>query len=338
MSRYGRRSRYGRKKIGSRRNFRKTFKKQVVGASIGAAKSGYAGGAICKSLGQLWPACMIVKLRYSTCQSAHAGSATCALAGAAPADSYYNNVFTCYPYDIGAAKGPLEAVPYGAGAGVLWTPVAGQSTVNKHALGITRLFAAANAASQSTGVYSRLCVLKCQLKYDYTFYVTENEAKSPATMNFGLTGPQIAGKHILHPVGYKDTVYVAPSTCDTFDVIWSQGDVRRKSTSPKGNPSGFLNAANGMTGFPLQTHRLIWRHTVWPHRLLEMGFTDYVSDQSSFGTVAALPTNYAGVQCCGFFPRNSNGSALSGAPSDGVVHIEAVFTCLFKDIISSLIN
>lgn len=312
---YGRRrSKYGRRRM--------SVKRRIVGASARAAKSTYTGTPMCRDLGTLWPSCMITKLRYHAMMQPFNGSATLGLQSGVRG-YYYNNVLNMYPTP-GAVT---NAATFANGATSNWVDAsaAGTSVLSTTgAAGIARLLGSPGASS--TTMYQRCCVLSARV-----VLTIELQPNQISTTN-GIFG---TGKsyHFLHPLSLTDSTYAAPSSPAATDSFWNQPDVRKKLAGPVTG----INMANSSTsntayGVAKPGTLVRWKHVIWPHKVYDMPFEEYVGDNGSFGTNASYPTRMGALQFGGFCPSNTN---IDGCQI-GLIHTEIIFTCLFKDLVGNL--
>lgn len=323
---FRRRSFVKRRKFGYRSKFKRSnYKKRLVGGAARAARSSYTNTPMCRDLGMIWPSCLITKLRYVAYLPADFRSGTQGLMTSTTDEgTSYSSFFTYWPADVGAAIGPLRACPYaGATAATAYSDKQGFTALATDALGIDKLLVA--AGSSPSAPYSRCCVLSA--RYSFTFSFFHGTQATTAAPN-PIVGPS---RHMLHPMCNKDVVITPVTTCATADAMWLQPDVvRRYRGNCIGSAMNFSTTAAAASVAP-PGHSVRWKGTIWPHKLLDKTFTDYVSDDNSFGTAAALPTNYVGHQFGGFL-SNLGETDNYFPPDRGVLFANVVFTCLFKDI------
>lgn len=190
------------------------------------------------------------------------------------------------------------------------------------ALGIDKLLSAGGAAP--TAVYTKYCVLSAKYQVSFSFM---NQNVSTATTDAPIVPPS---QHFMHSLTKSDEPLTVITTQSSLDSAWNQPDVRRKYVGAKAGHILQTATAVAINGSTLPAVSIVWKGTVWPHKLLDKTFTDYVSDDNSFGQAASKPTNYCGIQFGGLF--SEGGSATRKPPNEGYCHMNVVFTCLFKDI------
>lgn len=318
-----------RKFSGRGRYKRSNYKKRLVGGAARAARSSYTNTPMCRDLGSIWPSCLITKLRFHAVVPADYRTGSSAMTGTANQGTSYSSFFNFWPnYSTGGTPnpaGPLVAATYGGTAATACPTVTGFTPPTAEAMGVDKLLAEGKVGSV-TGPYSRCCVLAANYKYTITAYHALSQG-SLVPMPITLPSQQF-----LHPMCSKDQIITVPTTQSTADSMWNQPDVQRKYvTRSTQGVMAVQNAGTTLVMPNLPATTCIWRGKIWPHKLLDKTFTDYVSDDSSFGTYNSMPTNFVGHQLAGFFSANGDTTNYV-SPDDAVLHINVVFTCLFKDI------
>jgi hypothetical protein len=255
--------------------------------------------------------------------------------------TYYSGVLTLWPYYASSSIGPLSNSTFGTIAtfGYAGTAANGLTPQASSAVGVARLFGAATGAAVANTVYQRMAVLSCAMKCRTDLWTCSTSA-SPTATALAAQIAMLPTQHYFHPMGYKDAPYTAPSTCALNDSFFAQPDVSRKVAGRVS--SSFA----GSSGTPATTYAgmapacsVRWSRNLYPHKLLNMGFDEYVSADSSFGTTAALPSNFTGVQLAGFSPAmavSSGTSTIVGSMGYGTHTLDLVFTVLLKDFVGSL--
>lgn len=319
-----------RRKFGYRAKSKRTYKKRLIGGAARAARSTYTNTPICRDLGMLWPSCLITKLRYHAFLPADFRTGTGAvITNTADEGHSYSAFFTFWPADVGIGIGPLRGCTYGGGtSATAYANKTGFSVLTNDAMGIDKLLAAAGAGA-ATGTYSKCCVLSA--RYQFTISMFHGSSDTDL-LPIPMAPPSM---HMLHPMCNKDPVITPLTTTVSVDSMWNQPDVKRRyvakaTGSVQGNSGGSATVISNIPG-----HVVKWKGTIWPHKLLDKTFTDYVSDDNSFGTSAAMPANYAGLQFAGFIPE-LGADATFFAFDRAVLHCNVVFTCLFKDVAGTL--
>lgn len=322
-----------------------SYKKKLIGGAARAARSTYTGTALCKDLGPLFPSCLITKLRFSAIVGAHADTSTpttgCDLA-VGTVGNYYSNLFNLWPdYDSTTPIGPLTGGAYGGAAAVsAWaqTSAKGFSPVSTECLGMSRLFGVAGGGAAS--VYQRMCVLS--VKYEFTYRLWQAystpDASNDSVVAEVASGPSI---HHFHPVSYKDSTITAATSMANSMSASNQPDVKTKLVGKQYGcmSTNHLAADVGRAAVRLDGHTCRWKGVAWPHKMLEIPFTEYVSNESAYGNATTLPQMKCGIQMTGFSPgyiRTGDTVAVSGSMDYGTLSIRAVFTVLFKDFVGSL--
>jgi len=317
-----------RRKFGYRSKFKRrgNYKKRLVGGAARAARSSYTNTPMCRDLGSIWPSCLITKLRFHAVVPADFRTQDIegGLTATGSAGTSYSSFINMWPNYSATPTGPLTQASYGGtntteyklASYTAWTNVTAQ------AMGIDKLLAEGKSGD-ATGPYSRCCVLSVQYRYTLSFFHKRVEA---GTTPVAVVTPS---QHILHPMCNKDQIITAVTNQSHMDAMWNQPDVQRRYRQhPVGVQLGTTSGATQTYGIPGVSVQ--WKGKVWPHKLLDKTFTDYVSEDSSFGTYVAAPTNFVGHQLGGFFSNFDTSKYLS--PNVGHLHINMVFTCLFKDI------
>lgn len=315
-----------------RRSFRRGSKLSKnaapIRAAARAATSAYTNTPMCKDLGKLWPECMVLKLPFHATHQAVNINATATIAAAGA----YHWSYQYYPITGNANNGLFGGTGCpGAPATFLDGSGSGFTVPTRGAQGVARLLSAAGGA----GVYQNMCVLR---------------AKGRATLCLqGATGANLAavdqvgvapGVHFMHHVNNTDAFYTVPTNAASADDFWNQPDVRRKYTT--GDAGGANSTAPNLAGttswIPSKLQKVSWPIDVMPHKLLRMGFSEYVSDARSFGTSVARPTQFAATQFtgCSLPVIDSGLHPLGVVYNNAWVHTSMVFTVLLKDVVGTI--
>lgn len=302
---YGRR--FGRRKSSN-------VKKRVVGMAGRAAARRFRGTPMCKDLGALTPKCLATKVRQHATLPAGGtlGSALAMAVGGITTDRYYNNILWCYPYQ-----------PF-----VNYSTVAGYSACSGSAIGWAKLIGTTGA----TALFKRCCVLNVNMVLTLSFSteIAENDGKSsPQSIT---NQPTTLGYHYFHPRSNDESALPNPTSTALNDQTFCQPDVLKKVAGRDMSQvlvyQGDAAATTTSRCNIYPGSRVVWRKTVWPHKVLDIPFSQYVGDENSFGTSSALPTNYACVDVAGFF------SSLNGAmspPENARIECYLTWTLLLKE-------
>lgn len=302
---------------------RSNYKRRLVGGAVRAARTNYTGVGMCRDLGTIWPNCLIVKLRSHWRVGVMPNGP--AMTDATDQGYWYDGGWACYPA-FGTTCGPLVQTTYSGIAMGGSATVTGFTPVSAQALGIDKLLAEAKASPSAP--YSRCCVLSVAVKQTHSYNHTFGSIAA-ATQSRPIVPDS---EHVLHMMNNQDVPINSPTTQANMDSAWNQPDVKRKKLLSKAMTVS-LNTdtpVNNMVVLPTVNH--VWKYKVWPHKLLDKTFTDYVSEDTSFGTDTAFPSRLCGVQYVGFFPKNGVDSNNYLPPTRGVVTVNAIWTCLFKNI------
>lgn len=318
-----------RRKFGYRGKFkRRNYKKRLVGGAARAARSSYTNTPMCRDLGSIWPSCLITKIRFHAVVPADYRTQLTdgGMTSTTGEGTSYSAFINMWPNYSATPTGVLKPATYGGTASTEYklASYTGWSVDTTDSMGVDKLLAEGKSGS-ATGPYSRMCVLAANYRYTLSFLHKQSQA---ATTPLSFVPPS---EHFLHPMCSKDQIITPITTQSHADSFWNQPDVQRRYKA------GSVGVALGTTSGATQTHTIPgvsvqWRGKIWPHKLLDKTFTDYVSDDSSFGTYVAYPTNFVGHQLGGLLMNNGQASASFVPPGIGVLHINIVFTCLFKDI------
>jgi len=316
-----------RRKFGYRSKFKRrgNYKKRLVGGAARAARSSYTNTPMCRDLGSIWPSCLITKIRFHAVVPLDFRTQSSSLTSTANEGRSYSAFVNMWPNYSATPTGVLKPATYGGTASTEYKlgSYTGWSVDTTDSMGVDKLLAEGKSGS-ATGPYSRMCVLAAN--YRYTAVAHHLQSQTLALPYSFMP----ASQHMLHAMCSKDQIITAITTQSSADSFWNQPDVKRQFKSSS------RGVAIGTTAGATQTHTLPgctvqWKGKIWPHKLLDKTFTDYVSDDSSFGTYVAYPTNFVGHQLGGFFPYMGD-STNWAPPNVGSLHINLVFTCLFKDI------
>lgn len=317
-----------RRKFGYRTKFKRrgNYKKRLIGGAARAARSSYTNTPMCRDLGMIWPSCLITKLRQVAYLPADFRSGVQGLITSTTDEgSSYSSFITYWPADVGAAIGPFRACPYsGSTAATAYADKQGFTALAAtDALGIDKLLVA--AGSSPAAPYSRCCVLSAKYSITFSFF---HGTSQTTYIPMPIMPPS---RHMLHPMCNKDVVITPVTTNATADAMWNQPDVSRRYLAAATGHAISGSSGTTATDTAIGGRSVRWKGTIWPHKLLDKTFTDYVADDNSFGTSAALPANYVGHQFGGFF-SNLGETDNYFAPDRGVMLVNVVYTCLFKDI------
>lgn len=306
---------YGRRRFSSRRRFG-SVKKRIVGTAARAAKRTFKGTPMCKDLGTLVPKCCVVKLRYHFSGYPKTDdSATLTNGTSNSYEKYYAapGIFL-YPYRPHAA--------YDAGSDAKGLTVAATAAV-----GWTKMIGSTGAAS----MFGRCCVLSVDyvvtLRFSSNIQVSDGKETTYTTQS-----KSTAGYHYLRLRDQSESVSASPTTVTLNDSMFCQPEMRKQVKGGLYSQLVFYNgdeAAGGTHGhetWPGST--VIWRGKAWPHKIMDVPFSQYVGDDSSFGTSAAYPTNYGILDLAGWFPSPGGANI---APTIGKLEAYYVYTCLFKE-------
>lgn len=302
-SRYPRRfSRFGR---------RKSVKKRLVGTAGRAAARRRTPNMMCKDIGTIYPSCMVLRCRQSGLFSLGDASLNLTNAADAATGKYYFVTIPIQPTTTNGLTSSLTAITNSGTA------------LNLQAYGLARLFNTAGA----TGVYQRACVLKCKVT-----------AKLHLTMaQFATIGTRVPGgrwTHFLHTRDGDGEALTAPSTQALADRDWAQPDVRRRIKDTMLGTAYLNSTSVGINFNTLPPQRVVWRHTVWPHKELDMSFESYVSTESSFCVPGTVATNRSVLELGGY-GNSCNG--YSQPEASGSVYLDVEWTLLLKDPFASVI-
>lgn len=281
---------------------------------------------MCRDLGSIWPSCLITKIRFHALVPADYRTQDLhgLMTGTSGSGFSYSSFVNFWPNYATTPTGPLTVQTFGGAATTEYklASYTAWSNVTAQGMGVDKLLAEGKSGS-ATGPYSRMCVLSANYRYTLSFMHKRHDT---ATSPVAFVPPS---QHCLHPMCNKDQIITAVTNQSTMDAMWNQPDVQRRYRgAAQGVQIGTTSGATQTFSIPGAT--LQWKGKVWPHKLLDKTFTDYVSDDGSFGTYIAMPTNFVGHQLAGFFPNYDENNFLP--PNAGMLHLNIVFTCLFKDI------
>lgn len=314
-----RRSRYGRRRYGSRKyGYKKrrsppNLKKRVVRTSARAAANPRAPNAMCRDIGTVYPSCMVLKCRQSFYGSL--GNTGGVLSdGTTATDKYYSANFRCFP-----SSATVVSDNYGTFGGLAQL-VQGSSVVAIPP-GLARVF---NTAG-TTGVYQRACVLSARFHFRCTL--------QRVRANQELGNPGGRWMHMLHTRDSDGETAPDIKTQAAADLLYCQPDVRRQIKDTTRNLTYVVGAAAGSMNTQTASHKLRWKHSLWPHKELDQPFENYVSQDGSFAVADGKPTNRCSLELRGF--GNANGGTWD-PENNGTFHCDLVYTLLLKDPFSTV--
>jgi len=311
-SSYGRRGGY---KSYPRPPYRKkprmaSIKKKVVGTAIRAATNRYTTPQMCKDLGTLWPGCITVKLKQHFNQPLNTS------AGSIVPSANYQAYIDVYPYQ--------PFVNFGS-------TVTGYTSVIHQPAGINRLINTSGTAN--TGIYTRMCCLRCDFDYmldihGYTVGPPMSNGSAPYQ-----TLPQ--STHYVRQFDNSTALGTKATTQAILDVVCEQGSgvqYREMAVGPSMlNATATVGNTTVVAGCNKSQR---WKYSVFPHKLLDLPFDQYVANETSFGSATALPSDYAKVEIGGFVNNTiNNGTANLLQFMRGT----ATWTVLFKDVNAAIV-
>lgn len=307
--RYGRYSK--RRKFASRARGLNKVRRSVVRGAQRAALNNTTSQPMCRDLGTLWPGCITVKLKK------HFFIPLTSSGGALSSSAGYIQYFNCYPYQ------PFSPYP---------TDVSGFTVKTTNAVGWNRLITtASNTASTTGGIYLRCCVLKMQ--YSIVMDIIPGVTAAALGTN---TGPNVLiapSTHYVRPYDNTGINQQSPSTQAAIDQNIAGGDMIRWKELPARNI-----VINATTAAPAQGPLSLsdppvvrWRGTVYPHKVLDLPFDQYVANETSFGGAASLPSDYANLELGGF-SNDTVSPTVNTAGLTVYARGQLTFTCLFKDV------
>lgn len=183
----------------------------------------------------------------------------------------------------------------------------------------------------STALFKKCVVLNCKIKVTLQFSTISNQAAIPA----GVTD---FGYHYWHERSLDETVPTAATTAATNDSLFCQPDVKRKIQGNIQSVSAY-NTAGTLTNTPqhIINRKVVWSRTIWPHKCLDIPFSQYVGEETSYGSDTAAPALQSAIlDLVGYIPAYKDSAIRQVVPGRGYADYNVIFTCLFKEPLAAL--
>lgn len=209
-----------------------------------SSKSKY--GWIARDLGNLFPDVLAVKLFNSKCTT-------------------FSNCNE-YVFDIGTSAVRQIALP----------TVSDYSTID----GATP-FGFLRVCHPTTGIYSRYCVIS--IAYDVNIFVHPDPAKLPeAKTETGFERQYPPWNHVHFQVPRDSNTFIDNTLDqDMVDIVINQPNARVQVVPGWANGIHPGDPGSSYAAYiPIEPRRVRWRGVMWPHRVLGIPFTTYISEGS----------------------------------------------------------
>lgn len=309
-----RRSRYGRKR------HRVPSVRRAPRQAAKAASDPRTSVRMCKDLGALWPGCAIVKLKMFFVTFVGGVSA-----GLSSSNNVVQGTIVAHPYR------PLATLSANTG----WAPTTNDSgnpaggtntLITRSAVGFTKLVGTADPS-----IYLRVATLRMQYKLKLKFMDSRASGNQPAHSVTSIRG-------YTRPFDNTEALLANPATENQMDLNLAQPHVRQRYATKTGrisNVSGFTTAPAD-----LPMPEMSMSGSVWPHRTMEIPWSTYVGNDSSFADSTHNPADLANLEWCARVHQPSTKTAddTGAVYPTYYVYMEGslVFTCIFKDPIGGL--